>query len=211
MSNTLMDRASEHGVSIVQTYGLTEASSQVATAVPGSSSRSTSVVGPPLDGFSVRIVGPHEEMGPGEHGRIEIEGRAVFSGYLGQEHRSEPFLTSDIGFITADGSLGVVGRGDDIIVVGGNNVSTGALREVIVSMAGVRDAIVVGIPDAEWGSVPGVVIDLDATYTIDAIEDSVTDRVERGHAPHRWIAAAVPLLPNGKHDRVTAQRMLTGL
>ncbi|MCL1593177.1 MAG: acyl--CoA ligase [Actinomycetia bacterium] len=206
-SSGLLDRAHTCGASIIVTYGLTEASSQVATAIPGSPERSSVVVGPPLDGFSIRILGPHGEVGPGEQGRIEIDGPAVFNGYLGQPPRSEPFLTSDVGFVTEDGSLGVVGRSDDIIVVGGRNVSTRALGDMIVATGLVRDAMVVGIPDPEWGSIPVAIVDVAPPNSLRAVEEALAEIGETGHAPHRWIEGGVPLLPNGKHDRVSARRM----
>jgi len=195
------------GVSLVPTYGMTETSSQVATAVAGSNPAVSSVVGPPLSGFDVTIIGESGEALVGEQGAIEIDGPAVFSGYVGHPPRSGAFRTSDIGFLTPQGELGVVGRADDVVVVGGVNVSLHLLRETTQAVSGVLDVAVVGIPDQEWGAIPCVMVETDTECTLQDIQEEVLENVPREHVPHRWLLASIPLLPNGKHDLSAVRAM----
>jgi len=198
-SSLLASRARELGVTLVPTYGMTEACSQVATAIDGSASAAPPIVGPPLKGFTITIVDDSGEVLPGESGVIEVDGPAVFSGYLGRSERSGAFRTSDIGYLTSHGDLAVVGRADDVVLVGGLNVSLRVLRETILAASGVLDAAVVGIPDPEWGTIPCAIVELDPTHVVQDIQQEILDRLPRGHAPRRWLLAPIPLLPNGKH------------
>jgi len=199
-SGALASRARDLGVTLVPTYGMTEASSQVATAIVGSNPASSLLIGPPLSGFKVTIIGESGEAPAGEPGAIEIEGPAVFGGYVGRPPRDGAFRTSDIGFLTPRGELGIVGRADDVVLVGGLNVSLRAIRETTVSASGVLDVAVVGIPDPEWGAIPCAMVEMETTRTLQDIQEEVLDKLPRGHAPHRWLLASIPLLPNGKHN-----------
>ncbi|MFV2000547.1 MAG: class I adenylate-forming enzyme family protein [Acidimicrobiia bacterium] len=199
-SGVLATRARDLGVTLVPTYGMTEASSQVATAIVGSNPASSLLIGPPLSGFKVTVIGESGEAPAGQPGAIEIDGPAVFSGYVGRPPRDGAFKTSDIGFLTPGGELGIVGRADDVVLVGGLNVSLRAIRETTVSASGVLDVAVVGIPDPEWGAIPCVMVEMETTRTLQDIQEEVLDNLPRGHAPHRWLLAPIPLLPNGKHN-----------
>jgi len=153
-----------------------------------------------LSGFTVTIIGESGKAPIGEPGAIEIDGPAVFSGYVGRPPRDGAFRTSDIGFITPQGELGIVGRSDDVVVVGGVNVSLRAIREMTRAVSGVREAAAVGIPDPEWGVIPCVMVEVDAMRSGEDIQDEVLEKLPSGHAPHRFLFAPIPLLPNGKHD-----------
>jgi O-succinylbenzoic acid--CoA ligase len=198
-------RAAELGVSLVPTYGMTETCSQIATAIPGTTQESAGVIGPLLDGFSVSIrrssVAVTDEVGV-----IEVEGPAVFSGYTDEPFRSSPFTTSDLGFMSKDGQLSVVGRIDDVVVTGGENVSLSGVGSVIEEVVGVLDVAVVGIPDEEWGTAVCAIVSIG----IDASESDVTDAISAGlpprAVPKRIEFGSVPLLRNGKHDMDAVQR-----
>src|SRR5256714_13684405 len=60
-------------------------------------------------------------------------------------------VTGDSGYLDADGRLFVVGRDDDMIISGGENVFPRPLEELLLTMPGVLDAAVVGVPDREFG------------------------------------------------------------
>lgn len=207
ISSVLVSRATAVGVRLLPTYGMTEASSQVATATEGSDPVAAPLIGPPLSGFTVTVIGESGEAPAGELGTIEIDGPAVFARYVGRPLRDGAFRTSDVGFLTPDGELGIVGRADEVIVVGGLNVSLRFLRETTLAASGVLDAAVVGISDKEWGVIPCVIAEVDAGHAIGDIREEVLERLPRGHAPHRWLIAPIPLLANGKHDLLTIRGM----
>jgi O-succinylbenzoic acid--CoA ligase len=126
----LLDRARAAGVPVAQTYGLTEACSQVCTSAPGE----PETAGWPLPGLSV-------ELAP--DGEILVSGPTVAGG--GTLH------TGDLGRLDARGRLTVVGRKSDTIVSGGENVAPAEVEAVLLAHPAVADAGVFGRPDREWG------------------------------------------------------------
>lgn len=197
---SLMERCREFGVSIMPTYGLTEASSQVATATDMPRRGATGFVGQPLDGMDVEIINlDGETVETGDTGVISVAGPAVFDGYLGEETRLGRFVTSDLGWLDPDGNLYVEGRIDDVIVSGGENVSLVRVAETIGGFDAVRDVCVVGLADAEWGMVCAAMVV--SSLPLDALDTMAKAELRRHERPKRWLSAEeIPLLANGKHD-----------
>ncbi len=190
LDGSIAQAATTRGVSLTPTYGMTETSSQIATAVPGEPWSGSGFVGQPLDGFTV-------EVDP--TGRLVVEGPAVFGGYLGRHRRTSGFRTSDFGSIDAEGNLTVLGRVDDVVVSGGENVSLTLVEGELRDIDGVYDTAVVGIPDAEWGTAVGAMVVTDLAGS--AVKALLADLVSAHELPKRWLfVASLPLLPNGKPD-----------
>lgn len=120
----LLVRAAEQGVGAIETYGLTEACSQVATN------------GTPLFCTRVSLTG---------------EGEIVVCGPTVAPSAGPRLHTGDLGAWTADGRLVVTGRRTDTIVTGGENVSPVEVEQVLESHPAVAEALVHGRPDPEWG------------------------------------------------------------
>ncbi len=207
LPRALIARAHERGIGLVPTYGMTETASQIATASPGVVASGGDVVGPPLDGFSVTIRGDAGPLRPRQVGVIEVEGPAVFRGYLGEPARTGPFRTSDLGFMTEDGRLGVVGRVDDIVVSGGENVSLAAVRDAITEIEGVTDVAAVGVADPEWGTIVCALVEVSGPLAADDLRESAASLLPVCARPKRWIIGTVPLLENGKHDTSAVRRI----
>ena len=141
---SLLRAAIESGVRALQTYGMTETASQITTVAPGDEETDLGTAGRPIAGAEVRATA---------EGRIEVRGRMVSPGYLGDEPR-EPgswFTTGDLGSIDDQGRLTVLGRADAMIVTGGENVHPAQVERVLRSHPGVVEARVFGLPDDEWG------------------------------------------------------------
>jgi O-succinylbenzoic acid--CoA ligase len=205
LTRQLVSMSVARGVSLIPTYGMTEAASQIATAIPGSSQMDGDVVGPLLDGFTVSIRTPEGLAAPGEVGAIEVEGPAVFGGYLGAPARSGAHRTSDLGFVDAAGSLGVIGRIDDVVITGGENVSLSRVALAIEALTGVRDVEVVGVPDGEWGTAICALIDIEQGTHLRAVTEELASVLPPYAMPKRVEAGVVPLLSNGKHDFTAVQ------
>ena len=71
------------------------------------------------------------------------------------------FTTRDLGSIDPDGLIWIEGRDGAIIVSGGLNVSPGEVEKVIETLPGVREAVVLGLPDEKWGEVVATVVEAD--------------------------------------------------
>jgi acyl-CoA synthetase (AMP-forming)/AMP-acid ligase II len=151
------------GIPVIETYGMTEAASQI-TAHPLSFPRRPGSVGVPV-GVELRIVRETEPVGsrheaPEFHiGHVEIRGPSVVGGYVGNEHGdsfdADGWLrTGDLGHRDADGFVYLDARSDDVINRGGEKVFPREVEEVISADPMVGSVAVVGRDDPELGQVP---------------------------------------------------------
>ena len=96
-----------------------------------------------------------EEAGVGEIGEICVTGPARMNGYFGSPMPREELLhTGDLGCLDADGVLRLCGRKKEVIIRNGLNLSPRRIEEALLSLPGVRTAIVVGLPDERLGEAP---------------------------------------------------------
>lgn len=145
-SPALLARAADRGWPVLATYGLTEACSQVATQPYGTVNCGELGCGPPVAGIEVRIRG----------GRIEIRGPSLMTGYLpaGDEPAFDAdgwLATGDLGELDGDGNLHVLGRADDVIVSGGENVHPQEVEQALCEHPAIAAACVFGVDDPGWG------------------------------------------------------------
>jgi o-succinylbenzoate---CoA ligase len=134
----LVDRALDAGAPVTPTYGLTEAASQVATMSPGEVRGKPGSVGPPILTTEVRV---------DDEGRIYVRGPSVAPAGVGEDGW---FRTSDLGRLDEDGYLYVLGRADEVIISGGENISPEEVEGVLLEHPDVKDAGVAGSDDPEW-------------------------------------------------------------
>ena len=154
----LLATAWDAGVPVATTYGLTEASSQVATALPTDAKRKPGTVGKPLFGTEVRVVDESgDDLPAGEIGEVLVRGPQVMAGYYRNPDATARTLrdgwlhTGDLGYVDDEGDLFLVQRRSDLIVTGGENVYPAEVEAVLRAHPAVAEACVVGVPDAEWG------------------------------------------------------------
>jgi oxalate---CoA ligase len=151
-------------IPVVETYGMTEAASQI-TANPIDGPRKPGSVGRPV-GVELRIASggqPRERgaaaTGPGPSGYVEIRGPSVITAYGGGRHRdrfdAEGWLrTGDLGHLDAEGYLYLDARADDVINRGGEKVFPREIEELLLIDPDIAAASVVGQSDAVLGQVP---------------------------------------------------------
>jgi O-succinylbenzoic acid--CoA ligase len=210
----LWSEALSRGVPVLETWGMTETCSQVATAIPGESPRSPV----PLPGWKVRLRG----------GRLEVKGPSLLTRYIEHGPGSSPFSvdgwlsTGDLGTVHPDGSVSISGRADEMIVTGGENVSPFEVEQILESVPGVRRAVVVGIPDAQWGEIVAAAIEPDEGRCRDLhtdpvptpddrivhnLQDTILLRLATFQRPRRivWLQR-LPSTAAGKIDRAEVRR-----
>jgi o-succinylbenzoate---CoA ligase len=150
------------GPLVAPTYGLTEASSQVATMLPEAASRKPGSVGKPLIFTQVQIVDDQQQPLPaGEIGEIMVSGPTVTPGYYPTPSLSAPssfWPTGDLGYLDADGDLWVIQRRSDLIVSGGENVYPAEVEAALREHPAVKAVCVVGLPHPEWGQQVAAVV-----------------------------------------------------
>jgi acyl-CoA synthetase (AMP-forming)/AMP-acid ligase II len=193
----LLAGARAAGARVVTTYGMTETCGGCVYN------------GVPLDGVRV-------DTGP--DGRIRIGGPSLFSRYrLAPELTAENladgwFLTSDLGEFGADGRLVVHGRADDVINTGGRKVVPGEVEAVLRECKGVREVVVIGVPDPDWGEeVTAIVVPAaegSRTPELAELRAAVQTRLPRYAAPHRVVhVPEIPMLASGKPDRLALRNI----
>lgn len=197
-SRELVERALESGLPILQTYGMTEACSQVTTVVPGEETVSLGTAGRPIAGMEIATGG----AGVGE---IVVAGPAVSPGYLGEPDREGGHPTGDIGYLDENGRLVVLGRADDMVITGGENVYPSQVAAVLAGHPEVEQIEVVGVPDREWGqALVGVVAGPSGAQA--SIEQWAQQHLPRHQVPKLWaFVDEMPRLAGGKVDRTAVQ------
>lgn len=149
-------RADRLQIPVLQTYGMTETSSQTTTLQSADAERKMGSSGKPLFLYQVKIDGAEK---PGEKGEILIHGPQVTPGYIGRfldrNVQADGWLhTGDIGYLDEEGFLFVVDRRSDLIVSGGENIYPAEIEKVLLAHPAVREAGVCGAADEQWGEVP---------------------------------------------------------
>lgn len=202
---SLLDRARSEGVRVVTTYGMSETGGGCVYNDK------------PLKGVAVRA---------DDTGALEIGGPVVAHGYLGQASEAfrtdggqRWFRTGDLGSVDGDGRVSVTGRADDIINTGGLKIAPRVVEEAVLAhIAAVTEAVVVGVPDPQWGqSVALAVVTSPGGPPIGPVpEGGVTEiremlrpHLEAAALPRRvHVVAELPMRGPGKPDRTAVARLL---
>ena len=202
----LLDRAWTAELPVATTWGMTETASQVATAPLVLARQDPGTAGRPLRGVEVR-------QGPG--GALHVRGPTLASAVLrgpGATPRPLPtdphgwFATRDLGRVDTDGLVWIEGRAGAIIVSGGLNVSPVEVEQVIEALPGVREAVVLGLPDEEWGQVVAAVVEADpAAVTAGDVDRHCRELLVRGRCPTRTLV--VDELPRTWTGKVMRSRV----
>jgi O-succinylbenzoic acid--CoA ligase len=183
-----LEEAIGRGATVVQTYGLTEACSQVTTLAPADAHRKLGSAGRPLLTTHLRI----------QDGEILVQGPTVAPG----RSDADGWLhTGDLGRIDEDGFLYVEDRIDDMIVSGGENVVPAEVEQVLLRHPDVADAAVVGREDPEWQQAVTAVVVLEdgSDATPDELRRHCAEALAGFKVPKRVeLAAALPRTPSGK-------------
>jgi acyl-CoA synthetase (AMP-forming)/AMP-acid ligase II len=210
------------GIPVVETYGMTEAASQI-TANPICGTRKPGSVGLPV-GIELRIVAggvstddPVTDAGVDDVGHVEIRGPSVITAYGGGHHadRIDPdgwLQTGDLGHFDEDGYLYLDSRIDDVINRGGEKVFPREIEEMVLTDPTVAAAAVVAAPDPELGQVPvaflvlhGVVDETGrerAAETVGRIRDRLGSALVKSKRPVSFsVVREIPAGATGKVQR----------
>jgi len=143
---------------IYPTYGATELTSQIATATPKDALENPGTVGRALPLINISIIDDNGHTLPDDsHGEIVVSGPMVHRGYYGEKKAFDTrsthtniFHTGDIGYLKND-FLWVVGRKNNKIITGGENVYPLEVENILHSHPGIQDVAVFGEIDPHWG------------------------------------------------------------
>ena len=213
----LVQRCLAERLPIATSYGLTEAASQVATALPELVYRKPGTVGKPLMFTQVRIIDDGgDDARPNEPGELLVKGGTVTRGYYGDPEATRAALhdgwlrTGDIGYMDEEGDLFIMQRRADLIVSGGENIYPAEVERVLRQHRAVSEAVVFGLPDAHWGQRAAALVQLraDASTSPDALINFAREHLA-GYKIPRQIAFvdALPRTASGKIQRERARKV----
>ncbi len=198
-SPELLARARRRGLPVLTTFGLSEASSQVATqrldapTVEGSS-------GTPMATTTLRVDIDGRRAEIGEVGDLLARGSTVMAGCFGREDETRKVLkdgwlrSGDYGYLDASGELHVVDRRDDLIVSGGENVYPAEVERALEAHPGVEECAVIGLPDDDLGQrVVAVVVPVRDVPSPDELDAHVRASVAGYKVPRRYEFTKRPL------------------
>ena len=201
------------GVPLVVSYGLSEATCTSTMNPPGA--RRIGSVGTALPGQQVRLLRPGtgETVPDGAEGEVCIAGEAVMKGYVDGSSatvlRDGWLRSGDLGRFDADGYLFITGRLKDVIIRGGENLSTRAIESVLERHPAVESCCVVGEPHADLGEVPVAFVQPRAGAPPGAgeLDAMVAEQLSRAHVPARiHLVDRLPENAVGKVDRAALAR-----
>jgi long-chain acyl-CoA synthetase len=201
-----------YGIPILINYGATEFCGVIANWTIdahhafGEAKRGS--VGQARPGVRLRAIDPAtgEPVPPGETGQLEVLAPRVSMDWV---------RTTDLAAIDGDGFLFLKGRADSMIIRGGFKVSPEAVAEALRTHPAVREAAVVGLPDARLGEVPVAAVELEsdaATPSDNDLAAHARSRLSAQMVPVRFhIVPALPRTQSMKVDRGAARALLLEL
>ncbi|PSR37157.1 MAG: O-succinylbenzoate--CoA ligase [Sulfobacillus thermosulfidooxidans] len=220
------------GCECIVGYGLTETCPIVTIAYvkqplkslpPHEQARLQALTGLPAVGIEVEILNndgqpiPHDGVHSGE---LAVRADSVMKGYWNRPDetakvfRNGWFVTGDIAVIDAEGYINIVDRKKDIIISGGENISSLHVEDVLYAHPDVMEVAVIGIPDPKWGEIPhAVVVPKEGkALTAQDLDTFCRSRLGGFEVPKSWeIVSALPKTGTGKiMKHVLREKFWTG-
>lgn len=194
----MLQKLRELGVRVVISYGMSETCGGCVYD------------GQPLAGVTISL-GTKDDVEPG---RISISGSVLASGYrlrpdlTNVTYIENKLITHDVGKLDGSGLLHVLGRLDDVVIVGGTNVSLSAVEALVRHHPDIADVAVIDVADQLWGSLPMAYVVLrnqsaNKDQLANDIKQFVVDRIGRAATPRSiQFVTELPMLDSGKIDRL---------
>jgi acyl-CoA synthetase (AMP-forming)/AMP-acid ligase II len=204
-------------VPVLEAYGMTEASHQMASNPLPPKARKPGSVG---FGTGVKI-GIMDEAGAhlatGQRGEVVIQGPNVVSGYENNPEANAKsytngwFRTGDQGYLDADAYLTLTGRIKELINRGGEKIGPREIDEVLLTHPAVAEAVAFGVPHPTWGEEVAAAVVLKEPADEAAILAFCKDRLADFKRPKKvYITKAIPRTATGKIQRGAVAKALTG-
>lgn len=205
---------------VYNNYNATEAG-MIATATPADLRAAPDTAGKPAGGTEIRILDPElNELPAGEVGSIYVRNNTQFDGYTSGSTKNfhAGFMSSgDVGYLDEAGRLFVVGRDDEMIVSGGENVYPIEVEKTLAAHPDVAEASVIGVDDEQYGQrlaafvvlAPGARLDKEATP--DALKQHVRENLANYKVPREiTVLDELPRGSTGKILRAELQARVSG-
>lgn len=208
-------------IAVTQAYGLTEAGPSNCFNSPQDQSitelqNQTDTIGTGFYHCDHQIVDPNTQqvLGRGEIGELWLRSPHAFDGYLGDPQATAARITregwvrsGDLAWEDDQGKLRIVGRVDNVIVSGGENISAEEIEQVLVEHPDIQAAVVFSVADVRWGQAPVAQVTVTQPTSEESVRAWLESRLARFKHP-RVIEFVdhLPLTGAGKLDRRAAQK-----
>jgi acyl-CoA synthetase (AMP-forming)/AMP-acid ligase II len=214
----LMQKMEEHfGVPVLEAYGMTEASHQMASNPLPPNARKPGSVGP---GTGVQITIRDEAGNPlptGQAGEVCIFGPNVIREYENNPEATAKsffgdwFRTGDQGILDAEGYLTLTGRIKELINRGGEKIAPREIDEVLLTHPAVAEAVCFGVPHPAWGEEVAAAVVLKGEATEAEIVAHCRARLAEFKCPKKiYVVEAIPRTATGKIQRLNVAAKLAG-
>src|SRR5277367_311186 len=205
------------GVPVLEAYGMTEASHQMASNPQPPSERKPGSVGP---GTGVKI-GIMDDAGnllaQGDRGEVVIQGPNVVDGYENNAEANAKsftnswFRTGDQGFLDTDGYLTLTGRIKELINRGGEKIAPREIDELLMTHPAIAEAVAFGVPHKTWGEEVAAAVVLREPQDEAAILSFRKEHLADFKCPKKvFIVESIPRTATGKIQRGAVAKALQG-
>ena len=218
-SPALLGAAENAHIEVMQAYGLTETHGPAVVCVPGPGWQALDAADraslqarqgvPSYLGVRLRVLDddyadvPADGMSTGE---VCLRGNTMMLGYLNDDDATAAaapdgwFRTGDLAVMHPDGYVEMKDRKKDVIISGGENITSIEVEQALATHPAVQEVAVVGVPDGRWGEVPvaHVVLRVGHEATEHELIEHVRERLARYKAPKRIIFGPLPRTSTGK-------------
>lgn len=202
-----LQRAIARKLPILQTYGMTETSSQTATLSASDALRKIGSAGKPLFFNEIKI---KDAEHPNEHGEIYIKGPHVTPGYIGRFQANSALEngwlpTGDIGYLDEEAYLYIVDRRTDLIISGGENIYPAEIENILAGHPKIREVGVCGKDHTKWGQTPVAFIVLASPVSEEELFAFCTERLAKYKVPTEFVF--VDALPRNASNKLLRREL----
>jgi fatty-acyl-CoA synthase len=211
------------GVPVGQVYGTTETGPvSIVLRLPDAMAR-VGASGWPHPEAQVKLIDAQgQEVGSGETGEVCIRAANLMRGYWSRQGNTGIglqggwFHSGDLGQRAEDGCITIVGRSKDMIISGGENIYPAEIENLLVTLPGVAECAVLGLPDERWGEVPVAVLvrtsnAVGQAITSEAVMQHLQSRIARFKLPRRVVfMVSLPKSALGKVQKPALLALLQG-
>ena len=199
---------SRFGAPVLEAYGMTEASHQMASNPLPPGERRPGTVGLQT-GIRIAVMDEAGRLVPGGHrGEVVIQGSTVLDGYANNPEANASsftdgwFRTGDQGFLDADGYLSLVGRLKEMINRGGEKIAPREVDDVLLQHPAVAEAVAFGSPHPTWGEEVAAAVVLRQPATEKELIAFARERLSDHKVPKKlFIVEQIPRTATGKIQR----------
>ncbi|GBF80226.1 2-succinylbenzoate--CoA ligase [Aphanothece sacrum] len=194
----LLDTARNYKLNVAPTYGMTETASQIVTLKPENFLSGNQSTGQVLPHANILI--------DSKTGLISIQAKSLFLGYYPHQENPNQFMTDDLGYFDHENYLYIVGRNNQKIITGGENVFPKEIESAILETGLVKDISVIGIFDPQWGqAVTALYLPNNSSVQVEAIKASINYKLSKFKQPKYWIP--LTQLPRNQQGKLNYQKL----